>query len=253
MSSINSAPSVNQAGVSPVFSALGGAAASGTASSASSSGTAQSSEVTEDRFLKLLVAQLQNQDPLNPLDNAQVTTQMAQISTVQGIEKLNAALAKFVSESSGNKAVDAVGMIGRDVMVEATSVDWSAQTQAGTGVRVGIDVPADATSARIEIVDGGGVVLRSLNVSSPNAGSHSVVWDGKTDLGVAVADGRYSVRAVANAGTTALDARALVAQRVVGVSETTGSTGQGATQIQTADGRTRLADSVRGIFRPLQE
>jgi flagellar basal-body rod modification protein FlgD len=253
MSSLNSAISINQAGSNPVFNALGASSAAANTSSASTTGTAQSSEVTEDRFLKLLVAQLQNQDPLNPLDNAQVTTQMAQISTVQGIEKLNAALAKFVSQSSGNRAVDAVGMIGRDVMVEGTSVEWAAQAQGTTAVRLGLELPSDASSARLEIVDAGGVVLRSLNLPSPNAGSHSLVWDGKTDLGVAAADGRYSLRAVANSGTTALDARALVAQRVVGVSEATGSDGQAATQLQTADGRNRMADSIRGIFRPLQE
>src|SRR5574343_277071 len=70
--------------------AISGTNASGSASSANAL-TSQTTSATEqsDRFLKLLVAQMSNQDPLNPMDNAQLTSQMAQISTVSGLEKLN--------------------------------------------------------------------------------------------------------------------------------------------------------------------
>src|SRR6266581_9760134 len=78
------------------------------------------SSVTEniqDRFLKLLVTQMKNQDPLNPMDNAQVTTQLAQISTVSGIDKLNATLQTMVSGFDASQSLAAANMIGRGVLV----------------------------------------------------------------------------------------------------------------------------------------
>ena len=68
---------------------------------------ADSADGTEDRFLKLLVAQMRNQDPLNPMDNAQVTSQLAQISTVRGIESLNKSMTEFVAANSQGTALSA--------------------------------------------------------------------------------------------------------------------------------------------------
>ena len=87
--------SFDLAGISKPSSVVG-SAASAASGTASTNGTGESS----DRFLKLLVAQLKNQDPLNPLDNAQVTSQMAQISTVQGIEKLNGTMGAMLESMS---------------------------------------------------------------------------------------------------------------------------------------------------------
>ena len=72
---------------------------------------------SEDRFLKLLVAQMQNQDPLNPMDNAQVTSQMAQINTVSGIEKLNTTVPGLNSQFVQLQALQGATLVGRDVTV----------------------------------------------------------------------------------------------------------------------------------------
>src|SRR3990167_8514165 len=69
----------------------------------------------QDRFLKLLVAQLKNQDPLNPMDNAQITTQMAQISTVSGIDKLNSTLQSMAAAFNAGQSLQATAMIGHGV------------------------------------------------------------------------------------------------------------------------------------------
>jgi flagellar basal-body rod modification protein FlgD len=205
--------------------------------------------VTEDRFLKLLVAQMQNQDPLNPMENAEVTSQMAQISTVNGIESLNKTLAKYIEQSSPNRAVNAVGMIGQDVLVNGTKIDW--RRDDGPGLRLGLDMPAEADQVKLEVLDQGGVVVNSLNLGRRAAGTHSVVWDGRADSGAVLPDGQYSLRVAATSAGRSVDATTLTAQRVMGVVEATGSDGKPVTQVQTADGQTRAADSVRGIFRPL--
>ena len=66
---------------------------------------------TEDRFLKLLVAQMRNQNPMNPMENAEVTSQLAQISTVRGIESLNKSMANFTASAAQNTALASVNMI----------------------------------------------------------------------------------------------------------------------------------------------
>jgi flagellar basal-body rod modification protein FlgD len=74
-------------------------------------------EEVQNRFLKLLVTQLKNQDPLNPLDNAAVTSQISQINTVTGIERLNTTLETLLSTFNEGQAVQAAGLIGKNVLV----------------------------------------------------------------------------------------------------------------------------------------
>ena len=88
-----------------------------------SAATANSAADTQDRFLKLLVTQMKNQDPLNPMDNAQVTTQMAQLSTVSGIDKLNATLQALSDSMSSNQSLQAASMIGHGVLVAGKGIE----------------------------------------------------------------------------------------------------------------------------------
>ena len=80
----------------------------------------------QDRFLKLLVTQMKNQDPLNPLDNAQVTTQLAQISTVNGVERLNATIQAIADSFTAGQSLQAAGMIGREVLVPGSTLQLTA-------------------------------------------------------------------------------------------------------------------------------
>src|SRR5215216_1743278 len=89
-----------------------------TSNVASTPPVAGASDATSaDRFLKLLVAQMQNQDPLNPMDNAQVTSQMAQINTVNGIEKLNNSVEGLSGHFMQMQALQGAALVGRDVIV----------------------------------------------------------------------------------------------------------------------------------------
>ena len=94
---------------------------------AGKSATASTSAVADqqDRFLKLLVTQLKNQDPLNPMDNAQMTSQLAQMSTVSGIEKLNATLNSLVDSVGNSQSMQAADMIGKSVLVPGSQLALS--------------------------------------------------------------------------------------------------------------------------------
>ncbi len=162
-----------------------------------------------DRFLKLLVAQMSHQDPLNPLDNAQVTSQMAQISTVEGIGKMNTNLDALKEQSSGLRAVDAAGLIGKSALIAGDQVDL----QDGIA-KFGFNLAADAKQVQIKIVNEAGASVRTLSMSNVSAGVQPVTWDGKDDQGQALADGRYSFQAVANPGAAQSSIATLTAARV---------------------------------------
>ena len=108
-------------------------AISGTTGASNAAGTQSATAAANeasDRFLKLLVTQMQNQDPLNPMDNAQVTTQLAQINTVRGIETLNGSVGKLVDRGATSSPLDAVGMLGRQALVDG--MVFHQQHQQGT-------------------------------------------------------------------------------------------------------------------------
>lgn len=159
-----------------------------TAASATAAVKKTAVEETQDRFLKLLVTQMKNQDPLNPLDNAQVTSQMAQLSTVNGIEKLNATLESFTKA----QAFQSVGMIGHYVLAPGESINL-----AGGKALAGVELKSAADSVKVNIVDSKGVTVRSLDLGKQDGGVVSFQWDGKTNAGLDAPEGGYSFNVTA--------------------------------------------------------
>ncbi|GAB1233240.1 flagellar hook assembly protein FlgD [Ferrigenium sp. UT4] len=151
--------------------------------------------VTQDRFLKLLVTQMKNQDPLNPLDNAQVTSQMAQLSTVTGIDKLNATVQSLSSSMLAAQSLQAVAMIGHPVLVAGDSLEL------GNGkafAAVELTQPSDKLT--VSINDASGRSLRTLQLGAQDSGIVEVAWDGVTDSGAIAPDGSYTLSAVSELG-----------------------------------------------------
>ena len=171
----------------------------------------------QDRFLKLLVAQLKNQDPLNPLDNAQITSQMAQISTVSGIDKLNTTLQAMAASFSAGQSLQATAMIGRSVLAPGSALQL--QNGAASG---GVDLAQAADKVVISIQDGSGRVLHSADLGAQKAGVVNFQWDGVVDSGAAAAPGSYSFTVNATQGGSKIPATALALGRVTSVKQDTG-------------------------------
>ena len=167
-------------------------AANSTGNTATKSSTTQAAE---DRFLKLLVTQLKNQDPLNPMDNAQMTSQLAQINTVSGIEKLNTTLATLVDSFSSSQAIQSAGMIGKSVLVAGSQLSLASGQAFG-----GVKLASAADQVTLNILDSSGKVLQTQNLGAQNAGTFDFAWDGKTDTGAASADGTYKFSVTATQG-----------------------------------------------------
>lgn len=157
----------------------------------------------QDRFLKLLTTQLKNQDPLNPMDNAQMTSQLAQISTVDGIEKLNATLQKLVSSSVDAEAMQAASLVGRQVMVAGNGM-----TLTDVGAIGGLALASAADEVIVTIKDANGLVVKTQNLGKLDAGQHNFTWDGMSDGGAQAAVGAYRVSISAKRGEDGVDATA---------------------------------------------
>lgn len=173
---------------------------------------------TENRFLTLLTAQLKNQDPLNPLDNAQVTSQLAQISTVDGIERLNASLQTLLDSSAGTQTMQAAALVGRSVLVPGAALTLN----QGVGL-AGMELAGPADSVTATIKDANGLVVKTLGLGSFTAGVHGFGWDGTTDNGSRAADGAYTVSLAARQGEKDVVASALA----VGTVSSVARNGQG--------------------------
>lgn len=161
-------------------------------------------EDMQNRFLKLLTTQLKNQDPLNPMDNAQMTSQLAQISTVDGIEKLNATLEKMMASSANAEAMQATALVGHKVMVNGSDLQLTEAGAVG-----GVDLKSSATAVTVTIKDANGLTIRTLDLGRLGAGVNNFVWDGKNDAGADAVAGTYSISVAATSGTTKVDAAAL--------------------------------------------
>lgn len=168
----------------------------------------------QDRFLKLLVTQMKNQDPLNPLDNAQVTTQLAQISTVNGIEKLNASIQAMASNFSAGQSLQAATLIGKEVLVPGSELQLS-----GGGGIFGVDLAQAADQVKVTIHDASGRELKVMDLGAKPAGPLALAWDGSTADGAQAADGAYSFSVSALRGDQKIDAQSLAFASVQGVSQ----------------------------------
>jgi len=149
----------------------------------------------EDRFLTLLMTQIKNQDPLNPLDNAQVTSQLAQLNTVNGIEKLNATLTQLLSGYNETQAMQAAGIIGKNVMVAGNTLPLTNGQAVG-----GIMLDSAADSVKVTVKDSSGKVVNTESLGARDAGSFYFAWDGKDASGNVQKDGNYTFTVEAAAG-----------------------------------------------------
>lgn len=175
-----------------------------TAQAGSSSATSTAAE-TEDRFLTLLITQMKNQDPLNPMDNAEVTSQMAQLSTVTGIEKLNTTLQALSDNMMPNQSLQAAtSMIGHGVFVPGNGIEKSDGSGYG-----GIELTQSAENVEISIHDQSGALVRNINLGAQSVGLVNWQWDGRNEAGVVVADGSYTFAVTAKQAGEPVDATAL--------------------------------------------
>ena len=183
----------------------------------STSTTDTSAADLQSNFLTLLVTQLQNQDPTNPMDNSQLTTQLAQINTLSGIEKLNTTLGSISGQINSGQSLQATTLIGHGVMVDGSQV----LVGSGQSTPFGVSLDQASTATTATISDATGKVVQTINLGGLSAGVHTFSWDGSTADGTTAADGKYSVSLSASNATGQLVTQPLNYALVNGVTNDT--------------------------------
>ena len=191
-------------------------------------------DAAQDRFLKLLVAQLDNQDPLNPMDNAQMTSQMAQINTVTGIQQLNETVKSMTAQFGSLQVLQGASMIGHDVLRQGNTLTINAGVAKGA-----IDLPANADKVTVEILSPGGQVVGTLNLGAMSAGRQEFEWN----AGAYTSGGNPSYKVTASQGGQAMSTTSLARDTVVSV----GNSPTGLT-VQLRGGATVGYDDIKAIL-----
>ncbi|MCP1471559.1 flagellar basal-body rod modification protein FlgD [Sphingobium sp. OAS761] len=149
-----------------------------------------SATMDQASFLTLLTAQMQYQDPFEPVDNAQMVSQMATITNSSGIAEMNATLKSLASNLTGTRLGDAASWIGKSMLVQSNiAVPDAAGTYAGQ-----ITLPEAVDGATIDLLDGDGNVVKTVDMGSQQAGDVTFYWDGKDDEGNTLATSALQVK-----------------------------------------------------------
>ncbi len=190
----------------------------------------------QDRFLKLLVAQLNNQDPMNPLDNAQMTSQIAQINTVTGIQQLNETVKGLVGQFASQQLMQGSAMVGRQVLVDGDSLALNTETSKGYGA---LDLAGSAASVRVQVLDAGGKEVGMVDLGALKEGRYNFEWDGTGHMD----SGPLHFKVLAANGEAPVAASALTVDHVAAV-----SMNNGALQLELARGGSASYGAIKSIL-----
>jgi flagellar basal-body rod modification protein FlgD len=149
--------------------------------------------VSKDAFLKLLVAQLEHQDPLSPMDNVEFTAQLAQFSTLEQVEQVNATLNALVSMQDTVRSTQVANFIGKEIKAAGNTV----RMQAGESALLHYTLSANSDTAAVSIIDESGNLIRTMEVGAQGTGPQVVTWDGRDAQGNVAPDGLYRFSVIA--------------------------------------------------------
>jgi flagellar basal-body rod modification protein FlgD len=158
--------------------------------------TSQGSGTTasaKDQFLQLLVAQLQHQDPLKPIEAQEFTAQLAQFSAVEQAIQTNELLKTLTLYGASANNAQAAGLIGKEIVATGNHVILGDQGSAAVGFRL----KGDAAQTQVNLYDASGKLVRTISMGSLKAGDQTLAWDGKDQTGRALSQGTYAVEVVA--------------------------------------------------------
>ena len=220
--------------ISQTTAPIQGASAASTASTRDVN--ANDAASSQDRFLKLLVAQLNNQDPMNPMDNAQMTSQIAQINTVTGIQQLNETVKGLVGQFASQQLMQGSAMVGRQVLVEGDALVVNPETQIGHGA---LDLSGSASNVKVQVLGTGGQDLGALDLGPLQPGRYNFEWDASAHPD----SGPVRFKVLATQGEAAVGATPLTIDQVAAV-----SLEGGALQLQLARGNTLAYSAVKSIL-----
>lgn len=178
------------------------------------SGSQGSDELRMEDFMNLLVTELTHQDPMKPMDNAELASQISQFSVVSGIDQLNGSFNGLSSTLTSDQALQATNLVGHEVMVTSNA----GVLPQGGSLQGAVDLPVSASNVRVRISDASGALVRELPLGSHAAGDIAFTWDGYNDSGDYMPAGLYQVNALATVDDVEMAPNLQVAAQVESVS-----------------------------------
>jgi len=182
-----------------------------------SQATTKSEKLGQEDFLKLMTVQVQNQDPLKPMENTEFFSQIAQFSTVSGIEALQGSFSDLATQLTSSQSLQAASLIGHDVLVKS-----NVAALGDAGLSGAIDVP-ESGAVRLEIRDSAGSLVRSIDLGPQGSGQLAFTWNGADAAGEALPQGLYQISATVQGAGVSKAADTYALDRVDSVA--LGSTG----------------------------
>ncbi len=198
-----------------------------------------STDLDKDDFLKLFVAQLENQDPLNPMEDQETLAQLAQFSSLEQLANLNTQMASIAEVMKSQSFQNATNYIGKSVLAGGNGIALS----GGTATTVTYTLPSDAKQVSANIVDKDGNIIETVSLGEKSSGEYDFTWNGKAYSGSTMADGQYTVEFTA---TDSEGASVLVSTQVAGKVESV-SMENGSVVLELEDGRTIALSDVYTI------
>lgn len=184
--------------------------------------TQQKQTLGQEQFLKLLTTQLTHQDPMKPMENGEFLGQMAQFSTVSGIQDLQASFKDFAASISSDQALQAASLVGRYVSAPGSL----ALLGAGETVSGDFDLPSSSPSVSIKVINPQtGETVRDINMGSQASGPTQFVWDGMDNYGQFANPGVYTIQAQAEIDGTNTALATNIKSKVQSVTMGSGSSG----------------------------
>jgi flagellar basal-body rod modification protein FlgD len=191
-----------------------------TSTSAVKSTTKAAAETLDQSdFLKLMTAQMQNQDPFNPVDNTQMVAQMAQFSQLAGISEMSTTMKAIAEKLNATSPAEAMNYIGKTVL---TAGDTAYPRTTG-GIAGAVELNSDASKVLVTITGPDGQTLKTMDLGAKAKGTATYDWDGKTDAGTEAGAGPYSIKVTAQKDGATVSSTGLVWAPVQSVSTTTGT------------------------------
>lgn len=211
---------------------------------------AEQKTLSQEDFMKLMMAQMQHQDPMKPMENGDFISQMAQFSSVEGLKDIKDSFNTLANAMQSSQALQASSMVGRKVMVPGEM----AELAAGGTLRGGVDIPQEAESVVIKVLDKSGQTVYTKDLGKHAPGTAMFEWDGVIkqanesipgNTSVTAEPGKYKLVAEMIVDGERQNANTFSVDKVDSVSLAKG--GQGVTLNLTNNGATSLAD-VREII-----
>jgi flagellar basal-body rod modification protein FlgD len=220
---------------------MNGTSSSSSTSSSTSKTGAQSASDLQNTFLTLLVTQLKNQDPTNPADSSQMTSQLAQINTVTGIGQLNTSLTSLATQLSAGQSTQAALLIGSTVLAPGSDVTVS----KGSASSFGVQLANDVSDLNLVVKNSSGQIVNTIKLGAQSAGVVPVTnWTPTDTNGATLPDGSYTITAQGTINGAAATAPTLSASQVQSVVQQT----DGTPGLKLANGKTVGLTSVASIL-----